>query len=348
MGRKESVLEQSIRLRKEGEEKRALIEAARAQTRMIDIESGDPACDITTKAPFRVIDDFLAVVDGREDLAQAMKLARNLLHDFEAVTVIRDRSEKDIAKSYRAMSASFDKDMFGSGPKEAFIFPRPDRNKYMVYRPTMLSSKQYTHKQFGFFARCSFGADIDDFARAAGEAFPEYLNTTVKRNSADNGSSKPGWVHTDGPYNVEETLKHYYLDPKFLKDKEAEQIDVLPGEATITMVLNDREGESDKLDPLGGAGTILINSRAGLCGEFFHGADDTIGYQAYDGDIVVMRGEGWPDHPVTGEPRAAANHAAALDNKYGVPNHAGRMIALATSKVCYVHPRVRDLIEPAA
>lgn len=348
MGRKESVSELSIRLQKEGEEKRALIEAARASTRMISLKSGDPACDIKTKAPFRVIDDFIAVVDGRENLPQALKLARNLLHDFEAVAVIRDRSQKDMAKSYQAIGSSFDKAMFGSGPKECFIFPWAARNKYMIYRPTLLSSTQYTHKRFGFFARRSLGADIDDFARATGEAFPEYLNTTVKRNSGLNGSSKPGWIHTDGPYNVEETLKHYYLEAKYLEAKEAEQIEVLPGEATITMVLNNRESESDKLDPLGGAGTILINSRAGLRGEFFRGANDTIGYQAHDGDIVVMRGEGWPDHPVTGQPRAAANHAASLDNKYGAPTHAGRMIALVTSKVCYVHPRVRDLIEPAA
>jgi len=98
MGRKESVLEQTIRLRKEGDEKRALIEATRKRTRMINLESGDTACDITTKTQFRVIDDFLAVVDGRENLPQAMKLARSLLPDFEAVSVISDRSDKDIAR----------------------------------------------------------------------------------------------------------------------------------------------------------------------------------------------------------------------------------------------------------
>jgi len=348
MGRKETIAEQAERIRNEAAQKRAMIEEARELTQQLNLESGTPQTCIKTGASFRVVDEFLAVVDGRADLTAAMKFARNLLHDFEAVAIMRDRSVKDIAKSHRAMSSAFDKGTFGAGLDEGFLFPWAQKSKYVVYRPTLFSMRQYTRKPFGFLAQRAFGQDIDEFARATRTAFPEYLNTTIKRNSAQNQSSSPGWIHTDGPYNVEDRLKHFYLPNRFLKAMEAEDFEPLPGEATITMVLNNRTGHSqpEKLDPLGGAGTIVLNSKLGLSAWFFQDTKGAIGHQVRDGDVMVMRGEGWPDHPVTGEPRSAAHHFAALENMYGHSRHSGRMLALATSKVSYVHPRVRDLIEP--
>ncbi len=346
MGKRETVDEQVTRIRREAEEKRAQIEDAKTRISPVSLDSGHPASCITTKAQFRVVDDFLAVVDGRENLPKAMKLARSLIHDFESVVVVRERSEKDISKSHRAMSKSFNMDMFGGGQPEAYLFPRSQQNKYIYYRPTLASFQQYKNKRFGFFARRAFGEDIDALSRAVGEAFPEYLNTTVKRNSSINNASKPGWIHTDGPFKVEELMQHHFLPKKLVKVIEKEKPDILPGEATITMVLNDRDPCSDKDEnPLSGAGTILFNSRQNLKGKFFQEAKDAVGHQVRDGDIPIIRGEGWPVHPVTQKPRLAGNHAASMDNRFGVNNHGGRMLALATSKVCYVHPRVRDLLE---
>lgn len=324
------------RAAREGEAQKHRI--AQAHKRIVPVSLDMPGrviIDAPTKTPINIVDDFMAVVDARANLTEAMYLARCLLHDFECVALVRNRSAKDIQKTMRRMHASFDADRFGGGQKEAFLFPRLERHGYMLYRPTMLSIRQYTATYFGLCARWRFGEDIDQFARAQKQAFPEYLNTTVKRNSSHNGGSKPGWIHTDGPVKIEPKLRHGFLPKRYLESLKKDNFTPLPGEATITMVLNDRSATDE--NDLNGAGTILINSAHKAKGKFFQDIDVN-GYQLRDGDIAVMRGEGWPDHPQTGAPRPAAEHASALGNRFGVASHLGRMLVLTTSKVSYVHP----------
>ena len=310
-----------------------------------------------------VIDDFLAVVDGRDDLPAAIQAARHLitLAPYQAVVIVRQypHVEKSIEKIDCLFSrAAFGKKAIKNDEGRSVLVPArtgtlllpQDHNGYFLKRPTnqftltnMLREKargtlpDFEYDKLGFLkARYLLGTELDYTFRAIKKGFPEYLSVYLSYGEM---TSEPGIMHWDTGYPAGEFLtesaalrKANNLPGHFSKAAQAYTFSPLPECVTIGFALE-------------GGGTVLCKTHEdeykSRGKKVLHFKDsDKIGYQAQNGDITIMRTQGWqPDE--NNIPRLAADHFAPMLNAYGNEgNHRGRIHFIWSSQVSFMSPHV--------
>ena len=334
------------------------------------------AADWSEDDGYGVIDGFIAVVDGREDLVGALEKARELIQkpEFEAVTVVRQsdtlkKTEDKISDLF--WNAAFGNKSFVRPDKTVGIRPSkqgtvlldPDHNNFIIKGPgqaafgivNLIREKlkieipEFTFQKAGFFNRGpGLGSDFKSVFGAAGQVFPEYMSVSVSNGQA---TSEPGLMHFDSGYRTQEINTHgsyenrsyKHLPQNFLKAANERKFVPLPGNVTITASFIGGGSIIRKTDPERYSeykehernGALLENKA------YFQDGDQT-GYQAQDGDIMIMRNDEWPDDE-HGNACLPSDHCSTILNAYGNHgNHLGRMVGLMSSQVCYMSPQVRE------
>ena len=340
--------------------------------RPICLEDADFSID--PEGRFGVIDGFLAVIDGREDLPAALKLAREIIQDAPVESVCIVRNSPTIEKSRSRIDDVFYHAAFGneavvrpnrtvgSRPaKQGTVLINPDTNEFYLKKPGSAFSDLNTWRSIlGMdvpefeFQKSSFwrqgtnlGPDFKEVFGETGKIFPEYMSVYLSNGDS---TSEAGVMHFDSGYTIKEVNTHgpnqnrtySQLPKKFIEAANSREFEPLPGGVTITSSLKGGGSIVRKTDPerfeeyqqQKEEGTLLDNKA------YFYDRDQP-GYQAQDGDILIMRTEDWPDDP-QGNPRLPSDHCAAIINAYGNDgNHLGRIIGLMSSEVCYMSPQVR-------
>ena len=351
------------------------IKAALDRVRPITLEEADWSVD--PEGRYGIIDGFLAVIDGRENLREALELARELIQlaPIESICVIRN--SETLGKSAERIGDVFYHAAFGSEAvirpdrtlgsrpaKQGTVLVDPDSGRFYLKKPARTNElldfvrerMKMRIPEFEFRPSVpwsperNLGEDFKHIFGTAGKVFPEYMSVYLSNGQS---TSEPGVMHFDSSYTVKEINTHgptrnrsySHLPKGFLKAANARVFEPLPGGVTITASLHGGGSIVRKTDPeryevyrhQKEDGTLRDN-RA-----FFFDRDET-GYQALDGDILIMRSDGWPDDP-EGNPRLPVDHCSAIINAYGhTGNHFGRIIGLMSSEVCYLSPQVREYL----
>lgn len=288
----------------------------------ITLDQGEWAQD--TCGRYRVIDEFLAVVDGRDDPLAAFKTARELIQNpkFHAVAVIRD--SQTLASSFNDIAGTMAVDRkFGPGVKEGRVLAWPQKDRFLYEETLMLrafgDATQVKKAGFlGWGTESFLGTDFYNVFKDAREVFPEILSWSIRnKNSGNVGSIHFDDTNRPGLHNLLD------LPDKYIQDVNEEHYVALPGGVTLSMALAH-------------GGTIVCNSSGGLPknSQFYDPENPVIGYQAQEGDFLVMRSRGW------GQGFSPAAHVAPkLDC---ILQH--RYVAIASSHTSYLAPQVRESI----
>ncbi len=333
------------------------------------------AADWSEEQGYGVIDGFLAVVDGREDLNGALEKARELIKraEFEAVTIVRQsqtlqKTEGKVDDLF--WNASFGHEgvvrpdrTVGSRPaQQGTILINPDQNNFYIKKPGELFSAmntirellghdvpQFKYKKAGLInGGPDIGKDVKEIFGQAGKVFPEYMSVYLSSGAS---TSEPGLMHFDSGYQVQEVDTHGSLNnrsysqlpKKFVEAADERRFDALPGGVTITASIIGGGSIVRKTDPdrymtykqHEVEGTLKDN-------KVYFQDDEDYGYQAQDGDIMIMRNDKWPDDE-HGNARLPSDHCSTILNAYGnTGNHLGRVVGLMSSQVCYMSPQVRE------
>ncbi|PCJ99460.1 MAG: hypothetical protein COA45_05340 [Zetaproteobacteria bacterium] len=284
----------------------------------ITLDQGEWAQEFGVR--YRVIDDFLAVVDGRDDCLAAFKTARELIQNpkFHAVAVIRD--SQTLASSFNDIAGTMAVDRaFGLSAKEGRVLVWPQKDRVLYEEASILyATKLKTAGFFGWGTESFLGTDFHNVFKDAREVFPEVLSWSIR----DRNSDHVGTIHFDeanrpGLHDISN------LPDKYIQDVNEEHYAALPGGITLSMALAH-------------GGTIVCNSSGGppKNNNFYDPENLITGYQAQDGDFLVIRSRGWgQDVP------PAAHCAPKLDNAL---QH--RYVAIASSHTSYLSPQVRESI----
>lgn len=277
-------------------------------------------CDWDSRAGIGCVDDFVAVVDGREDFPAALETAKELIQQqpFQAVDVIRESQTLD--KSSYAIAGPFEVDNT-FGLDETQILPWPQKNK-MLYRQVRFLRAFGDPLQYkpikNSKAHKLIGEDYVAAFNAARKVFPELLSWSIRRIN----SGHPGIAHFDEPnrpglHNILE------LPQKYIQDAEQEHFTTLPGGITMTMAL--RHG-----------GSIVCKTPTDQRlpeNTNFYADDNTLtGYQAQSGDFLVLRARGW-DKGFLPSCHLAPRLTRALQRRY---------VAVASSHTSFLAPQVRE------
>lgn len=326
---------------------------------------------------YGVIDDFIAVIDGQDDLDGALRLARELIQkpDFEVVSVVRQSTTLD--KSKDKVSDLFWNAAFGHkavmrpdkttgfGPaKQGTVLLDPDANNFYIKTPassfttlnifrSMLGCDvpYFDYKKAGILGGGSnLGKDFKTIFGAAGRAFPEYMSVYMSNGAS---TSDPGVMHFDSGYvaqnsdagNVLQGRNNSDLPHKFVAAASARNFTPLPGGVTVTASIVGggsivRKTDTDRYEQYKEheSNRELSDNKV-----LFQDSDD-LGYQGQDGDIMIMRNDRWPDDE-HGNARLPSDHCSTIINAYGNHgNHLGRMVGLMSSQVCYMSPQVHEQV----
>ncbi len=302
---------------------------------------------------YGVVDDFIAVVDGRKNLQEAFALKRALIQraEYQGVTILRERSEKQLNQSLERIGAQFYNKKFGlqasmprqsndekwlkaerrrilrdkgatgllgSGPaKKATIIPCPQKHKFFYG----VGNNEFS-SMFNILGSRFLGQDFSEILKAGRNNLPEFLSWNILHGEI---TSTPGWIHCD----------------QEAADAVSRDLDELPA-AVLEGLANFQclPGSVSVVSALNSGGSFLFKDRDIGEKEFFDDDSDRCAYQVQNGDVSGVRGEGWPDDPVTGEPRDALYHCSPLKNKFGhVGDHRGRVVIAAHNRVCYTLPQ---------
>ncbi|GEM_PF-4561036 len=288
-----------------------------AEIKPITLDEGDLTRD--SRGQYKILDDFIAVVDGRKNLYQACISARQLAADphFQDVTIIRD--SKTLEKSRQCLFNSFYNQKFHQ-QKRGTVLPWPENNKFLIYQgESILNPDKTPFKTIGNFqAKRLLGPDYFETFNVMRLVNPEYLSWDLRGGV----TIKPGGLHFDHAY---EDATHTLMDKKlpktyanYIKEHITRE---LPGSITVTIAVR-------------GGGTIVTKcAHNDLPEQQFeeYGQDSR---QAQDGDITVIRGSGWPNPQ-----QLASYHCPSLH-----PN--GHDIAVASSWASYLAPGIIERYGP--
>jgi len=351
------------------------IKDALERVKPITLEEADWSVD---DGRYGVIDGFIAVVDGRDDLDGALQQARELIQqaDFEVVTVVRQSAS--LEKTKDKISDLFWNAAFGQQAivrpdrttglgfaKQGTVLLDPDHNNFYIKSPassfttlnmvrSMLGRDvpEFNYKKAGFLSGGpDLGKDFKTIFGAAGRAFPEYMSVYMSHGAS---TSEPGVMHFDSGYVVKDSVtdgglqsrSNSDLPHKFIEAANTREFDPLPGGVTVTASIVGGGSIVRKTDPARydeykehERSRELAKHKA-----YFQDGDD-IGYQGQDGDIMIMRNDRWPDDE-HGNSRLPSDHCSTIINAYGNHgNHLGRMVGLMSSQVCYMSPQVHEQVE---
>ncbi len=325
---------------------------------------------------YGVIDGFIAVIDGRDDLDSALELAREIIQiaEYEVVTVIRQSSS--LAKTEDKISQLFYDATFGrqavavpgkkvgSGPaRQGTVMLDAEHNNFYIKTPSSAFSSvnllrgilgrdvpAFDYKKTGLLSGgLNLGKDVETVFGAAGRAFPEYMSVYMSHGAS---TSEPGVMHFDSGYVAKEdpvtgaeVIGRHNIDlpHKFIEAAQKRDFEPLPGGVTIT-------------SSVVGGGSIVRktdlkryqaykeqerNNELSQNKEYFQDGEG-IGYQGQDGDVMIMRNDRWPDDE-HGKPRLPSDHCSTLINAYGNDgNHLGRIVGLMSTQVCYLSPHIQE------
>ncbi|MGH1404031.1 MAG: hypothetical protein ACRBDL_07285 [Alphaproteobacteria bacterium] len=348
------------------------IEEALKRVSPITMEAADWSA--SQDGSYGVIDGFIAVVDGRENLSEALKRARELIQEpqFEVVTVIRDSETLD--ESLENVKNSFYQASFGvdvslspegmamPGARQGTVLINPDSDDFYLHVASNpwstrnlfrdrvgLDVPDFDSEKLHFWNKKSkIGKDFHSVFGTVAQVFPEYMSVSL---SDGQSTSEPAVMHFDSNYSVKEASEfsifkrrsYRDLPAKFIEAADKREFSPLPGGYTVTTALSGGGTIVRKTDPERYALYKDAQDRGDVHKEYFYD-DDTSGHQGQDGDIMIIRGEGWPDD-LNGEPRLPSDHCSTLINYYGHEgNHLGRVVGIMNSEVCYIAPQVRETI----
>ena len=349
------------------------IQKALERVKPITLEAADWSVD--EDGQYGVIDGFLAVVDGRSDLDGALQKARELIQkaEFENVTVIRQSSS--LAKSKDKISDLFWNATFGKhgyvrpdkttglcSTKQGMVLLDPDHDDFYLKVPaSQYSATNLLRDRFGLrvpdfvFKKSAFwnggsniGKDFKKIFGAAGKVFPEYMSILLSNGQS---TSEPGLMHFDSAKRkkavetsgVVHSINYNHLPESFLKAASSKEFEPLPGNVTVTAsivgggsIVRKTNAERYGLYKEHERNQILLENKV------YFQDDNQIGYQGQDGDIMIIRNDGWPDDE-HGNPRLPSDHCSTIINAYGNHgNHLGRMAGIMSSQVCYMSPQVHE------
>lgn len=352
------------------------IHKALARVRSITREAADWSVD--EDGQYGVIEGFIAVVDGRNDLHGALEKARELIQkpEFENVTVIREsgsleKSKENISELF--WNAAFGKNGYvrpdkttGLCPtKQGIVLLDPDQNDFYLKVPSsQYSTVNLLRDRLGLnvpdfvFRKSSIwnggsniGKDFKNIFGAAAKVFPEYMSVLLSNGQS---TSEPGLMHFDSAKRkraVEtqesvHSIDYNHLPESFLRAANSKEFEPLAGNVTVTASI------------VGGGSIVRKTSVERYDAYKRHEEDNTlpdnkayfqddgqIGYQAQDGDIMIIRNDGWPDDE-NGNHRLPSDHCSTIVNAYGNHgNHLGRVAGIMSSQVCYMSPQVHEQFE---
>ena len=316
--RKETIDEQLARIRREAAEKRAIIEAAQKRIVPITLDLGKDAYCISTRRPYKLVDEFLAVVDAREDLEGAMRTARALILDPKIQAVAMVRGSQTLTKSFQKLEKFFGHEkQYEQSPKGLHVLPWLQKNKHLYIQESTLFKDKI--KQIGFWRSAwSLGSDFDEISRTARIVFPENLSWSIRRAE----SSEPGHLHYDDFYRPgKNTLLD--LPRSFLKSVNKEEFEPLPGNTTLIYALSHGPlvCKTDDMQPYQ---------------NFYFDENNQTAYQAQDGDLLLMRGRWGSDYP---DFNPVFHCSPVIDD-----GDRQRFVALASSNYSYLAPQVREFL----
>ncbi len=266
---------------------------------------------------FGVIDDFLVVLDGREDLLSTLKTARELIKDprFQAICIIRD--SQTLSESFAAVAGMMEADhKFGYGAKEGVVLPWPEKDRFLFKDKgitSLRSNKSFSQGR----ADKLIGPDFNQVFMATGIVFPEYLSWEIKRLK----NVTPGILHYDEGYSPG---RRNILDlPKgFVNSVNAREFDVLEGGLTFSMSLANES-------------TIVCKTDSVFQRQNFYNSENSMtGYQAQNGDLLIMRSHGWD----VNQGYQPVFHCPPLPER----KLDRRFVALASGGLSYHAPQVRE------
>lgn len=298
-----------------GKEQEAKKPSPSERIRPITLDIADWSIDPDGR--YGVVDGFLAVVDGQEDLLAALKTARELLQNpqFQAIAIVRN--SQSLTKSFESIAGMMDVDSkFGIGAIEGRILPWPEKNKYLYLNRGMTTIFPHKSLRFGK-AEKGIGADFHEIFPAAREVFPEFLSWSVRRLK----SGVPGELHYDERYRP--GLRDVTDLPRgFAKSVNSEIFQPLAGSITMTT-------------SLANGGTIVCDSNGMLPQQNFYDEDSPlIGYQGQDGDLLILRAQGWAqEQGYTPSFHCPPIVESILSRRY---------VAVASSNTSYLSPQVRE------
>lgn len=285
--------------------------------RPITLDIADWSIDPDGK--YGVVDGFLAVVDGQDDLLAALETARELIKNpqFQAVAVIRN--SQTLTQSFQSIAGMMDVDgKFGLGAIEGRILPWPDKNKYLYINQGMTTIFPHKSLRFGK-AEKGIGADFHEIFSATKEVFPEYLSWSVRKLK----SGVPGELHYDECYRP--GLRNVSDLPRgFVKSVNSEIFQPLSGSITMTTSLDN-------------GGTIVCNSNEILPQQNFYDEDNALlGYQGQNGDLLILRANGWD---------ADQGYTPSFHCPPKVENiMARRYVAVSSSNASFLSPQIREML----
>ena len=248
--------------------------------------------------------DFIAVFDGRTDLAAAMKAARDALLDpaYQAVVIVR---ESETADQSADRAATLLKTM---SPNRDELGRLPD-GRFAVLRAREGTQDVYARDDFNRVA----GHDVTDLLNAMNGLFHSDPAMYVRVADGDNANA-----HLDSGYE--------FMNAALVKGAP------LPGGVTLTMALRGggtivREVSRDELTrALGSNGQMVWRQTAGMQDDDDMGVGGAaipkhLGWQAKAGDVCLMRGGDWP------ETHLPTLHASPIRARQGDPKE--RVVCLA-------------------
>ena len=247
--------------------------------------------------------DFIAVFDGRADLAAAMKAARDALLDpaYQAVVVVRDSATADQSAD---RAASLLKTM---SPNRDELGRLPD-GRFAVMRAREGTQDVYARDDFNRVA----GHDVTDLLTAMNGLFHSDPAMYVRVADGDNANA-----HLDSGYE--------FINPDLVKDAP------LPGAVTLTMALRGggtivREVSRNELERYRGSNGQMVWRQVSDMHDDDMGVGGAaipahLGWQAKAGDVCLMRGGDWP------ETHLPTLHASPIRQRQGDPKE--RVVCLA-------------------
>ena len=273
----------------------------------------------SSTAPYGIIDEFMAVIDGRNNLNEALKLSRELIQkpQFQAIAIVRNSTT--LSRSYEAIADfMLVKNKFGNGVLEGRVFAWPERGKYL-YRnesiTTLFPNKTFRKNK----ADKSIGPDFHDIFWDAKKIFPEYLCWSVRKHKSGN----PGILHYDECYRpgLRDIFK---LSNQFVAD--VNNIHFAPLEGAITLSVTIANG-----------GSIVCNTSEIMAEQNIY--DQTCqltGFQAQEGDLLILKDKGWD---------ANKGHQPAFHCPPKTESIlSNRFVAIASSNASYLSPQVREFL----
>lgn len=324
---------------------------------------------------FGVIDDFIAVVDGRGRLLQkAFAQARGLIDRYESVTIIRE--SRTLARSELRLGELFSQRTFG----QRVI--RPDYNSPDYHTPSARSRRRRDRRDgapaiktaaarsghvFPVFEqgrydllrpKVSFDSDAEYYAAAKSYktkrsmlgsfAFGADFHALFKASAHPLATPEYlSWHIENGDETSEPGLLHFdlgeaqlnpkFLKPKFLKAAHQRNYKSLEGSVTRTMSVR-------------GGGTIVEKTDPNFFMQYASHVEKGTVRSIAENIMQASAGRTFyqtQDGDITslrgagwGEGRVPSYHCSPYMNAYGhVGNHLGRFVAIQSPQVSFLHPQ---------